>query len=399
MQGQQYLSKNGLIFLLILLDMVIPLSNDMYLPALPTMLTNFQTTTSILNFTIAGFFFFFAIGTLIFGPISDKYGRKPILLGGVIIYTIASIACALSSNVYLLILFRVFQAIGAGSLLAVSNAIVKDSFEFHERGSLLALIQIFSILAPMLAPILGGQILKYFSWRYIFGMLALFGIIALLVCLLFQESLLKEQKNEGNLGDLINSFLAIGKNRGFILFLNTISILQIPFMAYISLSSYIYITQFGLSPQQYSYYLSANTIFLAIGGGLYMKLHKYIKPVKLITTCFLLIALSGLLMYLYGKTSPLIFLFAFIPFVLTSSMMRPCNTNILLNQQEKDAGATSSLISVVFSFWGVVGLSLASCKWNNYINSLAVMLILCTIISFSLWVLLLKSKTKLKGLE
>lgn len=399
MQGQKYLKKNGLIFLLILLDMFIPLSNDMYLPALPTMQIDLKTTASILNFTITAFFFFFAAGTLIFGPISDKYGRKPILLNGVIVYTIASIACAVSGNVYLLILFRMLQAIGAGSLLAVSNAIVKDSFEFHERGSLLALIQIFTVLAPMLAPIIGAQILKYCSWRYTFLVLAIFGMIALLICILFQESLPKEQRNSGNLGELMNNFLSVGKNKEFMLFLNTIGILQIPFMAYISLSSYIYINQFGLSPQQYSYFLSTNTIFLAIGGGLYMKFHKYIKPIRLITTSFFLIIFSGLLMYVFGKISPFIFLIIFIPFVLTSSMMRPCNANILLNQQEKDAGSTSSLIGSVFFFWGVIGLTLASYKWDSYIDGIAIMLILCTFISSILWVLLLKSKTKLKGLE
>ena len=399
MQGQKYLKKNGLILLLIVLDMFIPLSNDMYLPALPTMLAEFQTTAAILNFTIAGFFFFFAAGTLFFGPISDKYGRKPILLNGVIVYTIASIACAASPNVYLLILFRMLQAIGAGSLLSVSNAIIKDSFEFHERGSLLALIQIFTVLAPMLSPIIGAQILKYFSWRSTFGVLAAFGIVALLICLLFQESLPKEQTNSGNLGELMNNFLAVGKNREFMLFLNTIGILQIPFMAYISLSSYIYINQFGLSPQQYSYFLSANTIFLAIGGVLYMKFHKYIKPIRLITTSLFLIILSGLLMYFFGKVSPFVFLIIFVPFVLTSSMMRPCNANILLNQQEKDAGSASSLIGSVFFFWGVIGLTLASYKWSNYINGIAIMMVLCTFVSSILWILLLKSKKTLKGLE
>ena len=139
---QKYLGKNGLVLFITLMNMFIPLSTDLYLPALPGMSEVWGVPGSLTNLTLVAFFFFYAVGTLFWGPMSDKYGRKKILTVGAGIYTLSSMACALSVNVYMLIAARVVQGIGAGSITAVSMALIKDCFGGKQRETILAVVPV-----------------------------------------------------------------------------------------------------------------------------------------------------------------------------------------------------------------------------------------------------------------
>ena len=126
-QPQKYLGPFGLVALLVVTSLVTPLSLDMYTPAVPHMTEYFETDAGTVNLTLAGYYLFFAIGLLVFGPTSDRYGRKPVLLAGMLAYTAASALCAMAPDIWMLIGMRVVQALGAGAVSAVSTAIVKDA--------------------------------------------------------------------------------------------------------------------------------------------------------------------------------------------------------------------------------------------------------------------------------
>ena len=126
---QPRLGKAGMVLLIALCSVVAPFSTDMYMPALPEMKVYFGTTDAILNLTLVLFFLFFAVGTLVFGPISERNGRRPVLAFGLILYSAASFGCMVVPTIGLLIGMRVVQALGAGCMIAVSTAIVKDQFE------------------------------------------------------------------------------------------------------------------------------------------------------------------------------------------------------------------------------------------------------------------------------
>lgn len=238
---QKHLKKAGLIALITVLNMTAPLSTDMYMPSFPTMAEYFGASASVLNLTLIGFFFFFAVGMLLFGPWSDRYGRKPVLIGGLSVYLISSLLCASASSVWYLILFRVIQALGAGCMVSVSTALVKDCFDGRLRESILATVQSMTVIAPMLGPIIGAFIATYSSWRTTFLVLSGISACLLVMAFLLEEPLAPEARYRGSFMGNIGRLLVVGKNRSFTTFLFIVAMVPMGFMAYIAVSSYIYI--------------------------------------------------------------------------------------------------------------------------------------------------------------
>ena len=162
---QKWLGNKGLVAFLTVLSAFVALSTDIYLPALPSMTKDFGVPEYQTNLTLTLFFVFYAVAILVWGPLSDRYGRRPILLVGLSCYTVAGALCAIAPNIYLLMLFRIMQAVGAGAASAVATAIVKDVYRGRRRESTLAAIQSMTVISPAVAPMLGALLLNLTSWR------------------------------------------------------------------------------------------------------------------------------------------------------------------------------------------------------------------------------------------
>lgn len=395
---QKFLGKAGLIFFITLMNMFIPLSTDLYLPALPTMSVALGVSTALTNLTLVSFFFFFAVGTLFWGPISDKYGRKPVLVAGTGLYVAASAVCALAPDVYVLIVARVMQGIAAGAIISVSMALIKDCFSGKQRETILAIVQSVGGLAPMIAPVLGGILLQFTNWRGSFVVLTVVGTVCLLLSLLYQETLDAAERYDGTVLGSLGRLVTVGKNAGFLVPCLIFSLYNLAFMGYIAMSSYIYVDFFGLSEQVYSYFFAANAALSLIGPMIYVKFFTRTNKRKFANVCFIGYVLCGVLLLLLGNKAPFLFWLGFAPFSLLGTISRPFSTNILLEQQSGDTGSASSLINGVSTILGSVGMMTAS-MWSDTIFGMGITIFLSGAVSVVGWALLMRSKVPCHGVK
>ncbi|OCA80762.1 hypothetical protein A8L44_16490 [Bacillus sp. FJAT-27986] len=388
---QKYLKKGGLIAFIALLSMTPPLATDLYMPSLPEMTNYYQTTSSVTSYTMTIFFIFMAIGILILGPMSDKYGRKPVLLGSILVALTFSIICAISPSIWILIAARAIQAFGAGGMVAISTALIKDSFEGKEMSNVLSITQAIVLLAPMLAPILGAVILAFFSWKMTFVALAVLFLVSLIGGFLLEETLPQEKRVSGSTFKSILGLTSIVKDKKFTSLLLVVALLMAPFMAYLTLASYIYIDGFGISESAFSLYFAGAACIGLIGPFLYMRVGGgSIK--KSINIAFVIVTISICLLFLVGSISPFVFLVCYVPFTVITTYLRPMVSNTLLSMQKSNVGAASSLMNFGFTVIGSVGMMVGSLQWGDYINGLSMTMLIFLVLSLLLWIYCLQKK-------
>ena len=360
-----------------------PLSTDLYLPALPTMSEQLNCSVWEVNLSIVVFFIFVSASSFIWGPLSDKYGRKRMLLIGVPLFIVSSVFCMLSQNVFQLIAARIVQAIGAGAAMAVNLAIVKDVFPGKKREKTLALAAVLNGMIPVIAPSIGSQIIRFFSWHGIFGLLVITGTLVFIFVLFLKETN-KEYSVESTFQTTLRLFVVL-KNPHFYRLLIVFSIVSIPLLAFISVSSFIFVQRFGLSTEIYSVYFGAIAANFIIGGPIYLLLQRYLKPMTIITIAYIGSIVSGALMLLIGETSPLLFAVSVALGYLSVSISRPPSNSLLLEQQDKDTGSASSLIQATFVLTGSIGMMFISYDWSNRIMVIGLMNIVLSAFGFLLW--------------
>lgn len=384
--AQRFYGEKTLLTLLIFLDATIPLSNDMYLPALPQMTVYFQTSEAAIGLTISLFFVFFAIGALLWGPMSDRYGRKPVLLVGMSVYALSSLACTFSTTLPVLITIRSIQAISCSAATTVSLAIIKDVFVGRKRASYVALLQSMTMLSPVIAPFIGAVLVSHYSWQVIFWGLGCTGIISLFGVFLLTET--NTNRNKSNFVDTMSRLQKTLENHSFVSLLITFSFVAMPVLAFIACSPHIYISKFGLSEQVYSYYFAANAIVCIIGPLCYIQLSKQIDSNKILKTGYIFVSIGGMLICTLGNINAPIFATCIAFTTFAAYILYPYTVNLTLEQQKSDTGAATSLIIFVTYVMGGIGMQLIVLDWINQIVVLGGMYVLTGIISLTLFTLI-----------
>ena len=383
---QKYLGNRGLIALIAFLSAFVPLSTDLYLPALPGMSKYFQVSAEQVNLTLIFFFIVFAAGMLFWGPLSDKYGRRPILIAGLAIYSLAGFLCAISQDINQLIAFRILQAIGGSSASAVAMAMIKDVYDSRNREMILAWVSSMVLISPMAAPVLGALLLGFTSWRGVFMVLGVIGLIAFSGSLALVETL--NTRYTGTLSQSIGRLAVVLKNPGFLSLLIVFSLLSFSSMAFIASSSYIYINGFGLSEKLFSLYFAFNALGMIGGPMLYLRLSKRFRRYSIIIAGFISTFLGGLLVYHLGSLQPWIFALCLFPATIMGSCIRTPGANLMLEQQEEDTGSASALMSCFGILMGSMGMTVISQEWGDTIRILGLMNILVGVLCLCLWLLL-----------
>lgn len=393
---QKLLGNKGLMTFLVFLSAFVPMSTDLYLPALPTMTKYFDVPEVLTNLTIILFFVFFSIATLVWGPLSDKHGRRPILLIGLFVYTAASLMCAVAPTVYMLIFFRILQAIGAGAATATATAIVKDVYNGRRLEKTIAAVQTISVIAPVVAPMFGAQLLKLTDWRGSFYAQAFLGLIVVVMAVMYTETL--KEKTSGGVLKTMGRLFVVLQNKRFTALLLIFSMLGITFMAYISVSAYIYQDIFNLSGETYSYFFAFNASMMVTGPLLYIKFSSRFSRFALVNASFLIMITAGILIITVGQISPWAFAATLLPATIMGSFIAPPSRFLMLSQQENDSGSASALINSVGSIAGSIGMTVASLNIGNHIVVIGGLNILMGLVCGGAW-LYLTSRPLLRDLR
>lgn len=361
---------------------------DMFLPAQPQILKYFHTGAATLNMALSVYFIVSAVSVLIGGPLSDKFGRKPLLLLGISLFSLFGFGCALASDVLFLIVCRGGSAFGAGIITAVTMAMVKDYLEADLFQKSMAVIQSVIVLGPVVAPFLGSFMLMIGNWRWVMAALGLLGVICFLLALMLPETLPKERRVHGGILPAMKGLVNVAKDRNFTVLLGVISLICVPFFGFVAVCSYICMNYFEMSYLQYSLFYGGICIISFTAPFVYLFLDKRLKGKTVLKFCILFLGVTTAGIGLFGKISPLFLLLVFIPYTYAEGISRPLGMVLLLNQHEDTSGAASALSSFATSVIGTLGTVVATLPWGNYIDGLFWIFLICLILILGLWYLL-----------
>lgn len=372
-----------LVLFLSLLAAFPPLATDMYLPAIPTLVKIWDKPLYLVNLTLVLFFAFYCIFILVYGPLSDKYGRRPPLMVGILIYIVSCFLCAASFNVYFLIAARILQAAGAASAASIALAIAKDRLPRHKREKVLSYIAVIIALAPMLSPMMGSLVMLRFSWQWIFILQAFFGIIAFAGVFFMEES--NQDRQDVSFKELTKGFSQILKNRNFSCLMVCFSILSLPLFAFIASSSFIYITCFNASETDFAVYFGMNAIFLMSGSFTCARFGSRIGTIRMINTGILGGIAGGILLLLKIASGPMQLMIPMAIISFAFGMSRPPSNNLMLEQVSKNTGTASSLMIFSYFICGAVSMAVVSLEWPDKVFYLGALASLGGLTAFILW--------------
>lgn len=253
--------KTGLSFVLILsaLMAVTSLSTDIYLPAMPVMAKDLQGDAEL---TITGFLIGFCIAQLIWGPISDRFGRRLPLFIGLGLFVIGSVGCALSTDIVEIIFWRVFQALGACTGPMLARAMIRDLFSRTRAAQMLSTLMIIMAIAPIAGPLIGGQMIRVTSWHAIFWLLAIIGAVMLISLSWLPETLSAEKHTHASVTGAFRNYYALLSNARYMRFTLCLTFYYVAAYAFITGSPFVYITYFGVDPQHYGWLFAVNVVGL-----------------------------------------------------------------------------------------------------------------------------------------
>jgi DHA1 family bicyclomycin/chloramphenicol resistance-like MFS transporter len=274
-----------------------PLSIDMYLPGLPTIAQEFGTTTAVAQQTLSIFFLGLALGQTVYGPLSDRLGRRGPLLFGCALYTIACIGCAFAPTIQSLVFLRLAQALGGCAGIVITRSVVRDLFDQRESARMYSFLMLVMGLAPITAPLIGGQLLIHFGWRAIFFTLSFYGLVCILLTLFaLPETLPPARRTRAGLGAVLRVYGGLLKDPSYMGFALAGGLASAAMFAYISGSPFVFIELNGVAPERYGLIFGINAIGLVSAAQLNRWLLTRYNALQILTTALAITASSGLLL-------------------------------------------------------------------------------------------------------
>lgn len=327
-----------------------PLSIDMYLPAFPDMSRSFDASASLIQLSLTACMLGMALGQLIVGPLSDVRGRKRPLMFALLAYLLASLACAMAPTIEVLIALRFIQGAAGASGIVISRAIVRDLFDGPELTRFFAALSLVNGTAPILAPVIGGQLLRFGDWHFVFYLLAILSTMMLLaVALRLPETLPLDRRVEGNLTTTLKTFGRLLTDRVFIGYAFAQAFVMGAMFAYISGSPFVLQNIYGASPQQFSFLFGLNGIGIILAAQIAGRLAGRVDSERLMRISLTIVASASILLFLaLTLTDQLIFVMIPLFFVVSSvGLISTLGFTLAMQNYGATAGSASALLGLL----------------------------------------------------
>ncbi|MEB2655679.1 multidrug effflux MFS transporter [Staphylococcus haemolyticus] len=367
MDIEQKQKKNSPLFIIILgaLTAIGALSIDMFLPGLPELKNDFNTTTANAQLTLSLFMIGLGLGNLIVGPISDSIGRKKPLVISMIIFALASLGIVFVENIWIMVFLRFIQGFTGGAGAVISRAIASDMYRGNELTKFLALLMLVNGVAPVIALALGGLILSFAVWRMVFVILTLFGVLMVLGSLFkVPESLSVENRDSSGVNVIFSNFKSLLTTPRFVLPMLIQGVTFIMLFSYISASPFLVQKIYGVSPLHFSWMFAGVGITLIIASQIAGKLVDYFHP-QVLLRAFTIIQIFGVVIVsltLINHWHFALLVIGFIVLVAPVTGVATLGFSIAMEERTTGSGSASSLLGLLQSLLGGLVTPLVNLK-------------------------------------
>ena len=358
------------------------------LPALPVIQDDFSVSNDVAQLTLSLSMFSIAIGTLVYGPLSDKYGRKPIMLLGILITIVGSFFCYLADSITLLIIGRIIQAFGGAVGLVLARAIVRDVYSAEEAARVIATLVMVMVVIPMLSPALGGELMARFGWESVFLIVASGSLIIFVLLIMGQPETLASPVPFEGIGSMLRTYASLFKSRAFCGYAFCITFVSVVFFSFISAAPEIMVSVMNRPPTEYGYYFVM--IPLGFMAGNYVARH-YGNSVSInaMIASGATIAIIGIgiaiILGLAGVSHPLSLFIPVSIAVFGNGITLPNAQAAAINEFPQYAGSASGLTGFLQMAVSAVAAQLVAFIFNGTAYPLLIMMLLASVLSLYLF--------------
>ena len=347
---------NSKLYILVVIGIVSafgPFVTDFYLPALPVLAGYFDTTASLIQLSLTFSMVGLAVGQLVIGPLSDKYGRKKTLMASLVLFCISTIGCLYASDIYVFIFFRLLQGLSGAGGVVISKSIATDLYEGKELTRFFSMLSSVQGIAPVCAPVLGGILLEATDWKGIFWILLLIGVLLIVALAFFKESLNNEQQHCGVFATFRN-YIPVFQNVQFMRYVLVQAFAMGVMFTYIASSPFIFQEHFGMSPLVYSLCFGMNALGIMLGALAVSLFRSVTQALHIGTIGFGLMSPIVAAMFI-GSTSAWAVEAALFVFLTFMGLILPSSTTLALDLEHKNSGSASALLGfLMFLFGGIL---------------------------------------------
>lgn len=372
-------SKNSKLYILIIIGIVSafgPFVTDFYLPALPALSGYFATTASLIQFSLTFSMIGLAVGQLIIGPLSDKYGRKQPLLISLYLFCISTLGCLYAPDIYWFIFFRLIQGLAGSGGVVISKSVAIDLYQGRELTRFFSMLSSVQGLAPICAPVLGGILLEITDWKGIFWVLLGIGVFLIVALSFFRESLNVSQRVQGNVLSTFRRYVPILHNKQFMRFVLVQAFAMGVMFTYIAASPFIFQSHFGLSPIHYSLCFGVNALGIMFGSLLVSKFKNAGSALRTGTRGFGTMSLMVTLVFLFSTSVLLVEIILFF-FLIFLGLILPSSTTLALDLERENSGNASALLGFLMFLFG--GILSPLTGLGNMLYSTSIIIVVCCV--------------------